>query len=227
MSIEAMTWAFKRKGLTPTEKIVLLALADWANDDGECYPGQTTIAEKCDVSERTVRSVLARLIEWGLIDSEERRRPDGYRTSNLYRLRTSPANPAAEASPAKSDDLTGKIAQPHRQLIAGQEPSVEPPVEPSDLSPAPPSELSTGATVAQVQFLCDLEVLFGGWRTHLPRPGYEGLSMDEASDMIREAVALLDSPELRDPPPTDHESYASMSPAARSLMGRWKVEART
>lgn len=130
MSLAMMTWAFAQRGLRPSEKVVLLALADYANDEGYCFPGQVSIATKADLSERTVRDTLKRLEDAGLLEITERRRDDGYRTSNGYRLLTSPAEVAGDQiSPAES-------RQSHRQTAAGQEPSVEP----SDIPPTPKAE---------------------------------------------------------------------------------------
>lgn len=141
MSLAMMSWAFLQKDLRPIEKIVLLVLSDYANDDGECYPGQAKIAERADCSERTVRTALKSLAERGLISSVERRRDDGYRTSNLYILNIpGRADSAGEdsyrqnegTSPAKTGDLTGKNDTPHRKLFAGQEPLDKPSGNPLD-----------------------------------------------------------------------------------------------
>lgn len=51
------------------EYLVLLALADYANDEGtHCYPSQRRIAWKAGMSVRGVQAVLARLIQKGLVE---------------------------------------------------------------------------------------------------------------------------------------------------------------
>ena len=85
MSVKAMAWAWEQT-LKPTDQLVLLALADHADDDGICWPGQKLIAEKCNVTRKTVWASLKRLTEQGLIASEQQFRNDGSRTSNLYLL---------------------------------------------------------------------------------------------------------------------------------------------
>ncbi|MGB5255148.1 MAG: helix-turn-helix domain-containing protein, partial [Sedimenticolaceae bacterium] len=47
-----MNWAW-RQALTPTLKLVLMALADAADDQGVCWPSVSTLAKKCSVSTRT------------------------------------------------------------------------------------------------------------------------------------------------------------------------------
>jgi hypothetical protein len=63
--------------------IVLLALADWCNDDGICWPAISTLARKTRQSESNVRSSLRALERDGAISTERNAGPG---TVNLYRL---------------------------------------------------------------------------------------------------------------------------------------------
>lgn len=87
MSHRASTWAFDQD-LPPNDKLLLLALADEANDDGEsCYPGQERLARKTSMSVRTVQRRLASLQKCGLISRRPRFRGEGRgRSSDSYRL---------------------------------------------------------------------------------------------------------------------------------------------
>ena len=85
LSIAAMNWAW-RQALTPTLKLVLMALADAADEHGVCWPSVSTLAKKCSVSTRTVRRSLRVLMDSGMLIAEARRRGDGSSTSNRYRL---------------------------------------------------------------------------------------------------------------------------------------------
>jgi len=80
-----MNWAW-RQALTPTPKLVLMALADAADDQGICWPSVSTLAKKCTVSTRTVQRSLRVLIDSGLLMAEARKRPNGSSTSNRYLL---------------------------------------------------------------------------------------------------------------------------------------------
>jgi len=66
MSIALMTQAWKSK-FGSTAKMVLLALCDNANDQGECFPSVPMLAEKCSLSERAVFKQLDLLEEVGAI----------------------------------------------------------------------------------------------------------------------------------------------------------------
>lgn len=117
MSVKALSWAFAQP-LGGNEKVVLLCLADWARDDGACWPGQSTIAGKACVSEKTVSRIMVRLAEAGFLQREERRRPDGSRTSDLIRLSVDQAD---NMSPDRSPST--KQTPSHAR---GTEPSEEP-----------------------------------------------------------------------------------------------------
>ncbi|MEA2078936.1 MAG: helix-turn-helix domain-containing protein, partial [Pseudomonadota bacterium] len=85
MSIAALNWAWHQI-LKPVPKLVLMALADAADDQGVCWPSVATIAVKVGVSTRTVRRVIQMLIRHELLTAEQRHRSDGSCSSNRYRL---------------------------------------------------------------------------------------------------------------------------------------------
>lgn len=58
--------------LNHTDKIVLLALADNANDEGSCYPSIATVAAKCGLDARSVFRVMGRLEEAGHLSRHDR-----------------------------------------------------------------------------------------------------------------------------------------------------------
>ena len=68
-----------------TKKLILIKLADNANDKGECYPSLTTIARHCELSRRAVILNLNNLVKDGFITKSERKTSNG-NTSNLYTL---------------------------------------------------------------------------------------------------------------------------------------------
>ena len=80
MSLEAITWAFRQK-LPSSEKLVLLTLADYADDENKCWPKQDTLAERTGLARQTVNVKLSSLEKRGLINRECRRH-----TSNLTYL---------------------------------------------------------------------------------------------------------------------------------------------
>lgn len=86
MSIHFMNMAWSLD-LSPTQKLVFLAIADRANDDGVCWPGQASLANKCGVTDRTIRTVIEQLKELGLLDVEYRQGEGLGRKTNVYTIR--------------------------------------------------------------------------------------------------------------------------------------------
>jgi hypothetical protein len=101
-----MHWAWSL-ALPPTPKIVLLALADEANDDGQTFPSVAYLARKCSLGDRTVQRVLRRLTRDRYVSVEHRFRRDRARTSNEYRLMTN--GPPSNCHPPPDSGDTGVV----------------------------------------------------------------------------------------------------------------------
>ena len=140
-------WQLSKHGivLTGAKQRVLLALADTANDDGLCWPGNDHIAAKCGISKRNVQRHKRELQAMGLLTAERRLGPDGRQTSNLYRLTLrggESATPEKKSRGGESDTPEGRrkrhgggggtdtpgVAKPPPPIHV--EPSVEPSRDP-------------------------------------------------------------------------------------------------
>lgn len=111
MSVWAKSWAYEQRTGSPGRKHVLVALAEFADYEGVCRPGQQTLADMTEFDDRTVRRHLAGLEEDGFIERVERRRRDGTRTSDETRLlapedRLRPPSKRREKSADKQPDNT-------------------------------------------------------------------------------------------------------------------------
>ncbi len=84
MSHQATNWAAELRGIPPMAKLVLLRLADRADESGICYPSQRRLAAECGITERTVRNAIADLICRGLVIIHTPSTPRGDTTR--YRL---------------------------------------------------------------------------------------------------------------------------------------------
>jgi len=87
MSIEAIFQALKAKDLSPPEKLTLIALANYANQDDQAWPSQQKIADITCLSLASIKRALRNLEEKGLIGREHRIRDNGSRTTDLITLR--------------------------------------------------------------------------------------------------------------------------------------------
>jgi Helix-turn-helix domain len=84
MSVQALSWAFKQH-MQPARKIVLLAIANCANDEGEnSFPSQASLSASASMSVRSVKRHVAWLEAKGFIRRIKRFRINGTRTSDCY-----------------------------------------------------------------------------------------------------------------------------------------------
>lgn len=65
---------------------VYIYLYDRANKDGECWPAIPTIASELKLSPSTVRRALRDLRKEGLLETEQRYREKGGKSSLLYKI---------------------------------------------------------------------------------------------------------------------------------------------
>jgi len=86
MSIKLMTEAWGTSGLIASQKLVLIALCDHANEEGFCFPSHRKIADKCDLSTRSIKRIEAELVEKELLAKVPQFRKDGYQMQNLYQV---------------------------------------------------------------------------------------------------------------------------------------------
>jgi hypothetical protein len=83
--MELMVKAMKAKVGNPLRKLVLLKLADNANDQGECWPSYNYIAEQCEMSRRSVMDHVKKLEKSGFLRREYRKGVKG-NSSNVFHL---------------------------------------------------------------------------------------------------------------------------------------------
>ena len=152
MSVPAFAWAIE-KGielcLSPSERLLLLYMADQANCSGVFCTGQPKMVEATGLCLRTVRTLIPRLAQRHLISIDARpglpttyrimRQPNGVDTPATI------AAPARDAAPAKAAQTPATIAAPPRQPL---------PDHPGKIS-TPPRQLTTGtpATIAPDPYL--------------------------------------------------------------------------
>lgn len=89
MSMLLMVKAMQTKVGNPLRKLVLIKLADNANDHGECWPSLQYIADQCEISKRSVIRHIDALCLCGLVSKEERHGGINGQKSNLYTLKLS------------------------------------------------------------------------------------------------------------------------------------------
>lgn len=123
MSIDLMSVVWKSQ-LDSTPKLVLLALADNANDQGVCWPSIGTIMQKTSLGERTVQEHIASLIKLNILRRVTREGRSSYFHINDPRMWCTPhvVHPAPAAPLPPRQPHTPPAPAAPRTII---EPSVE------------------------------------------------------------------------------------------------------
>lgn len=86
MSNKALNWVWKMTDLTQRDTLVLLALADAADEKFTCFPSVSAVADRARMSARSVYRILGSLERRGLLSRHRRERDDHSQTSSLYIL---------------------------------------------------------------------------------------------------------------------------------------------
>ncbi|ECY2306583.1 helix-turn-helix domain-containing protein [Salmonella enterica] len=100
MSMNLMAKAMSIKVGNPLRKLVLIKLADNANDEGECWPSYQHIADQCEVSRSTVKSHIRALEDMGLLKREFRRKGELNQSNVFYLTLDNAQQPAPESGGA-------------------------------------------------------------------------------------------------------------------------------
>lgn len=156
-----MVEAFEAKIGNPARKLVLLKLADQANDNGLCWPSYATIASACEVDRRTVIRHIKQLEKDGFLRVEKTYNKDaGKNYSNRYHLTI--ANGVKKSLVSEDHHPSDKLSPP--LVTKGHHPSVklspEPINEPISIEPIIESNTnSVCESTNKVAVLSEREVL--------------------------------------------------------------------
>jgi DNA-binding transcriptional ArsR family regulator len=148
VSNAAQSWAWKQAPKQASDKVVLVALADNAWEDGSnAWPSVKLLSEKTGLSERTVQRSLRRLVDAGYIAVQEEAQPSRFRPT-VYRVdlsrpsevdapgvKVSPpdtATPGETLSPPDIDGCHQVSLSASPGVTVSPEPSTNPQEEPSN-----------------------------------------------------------------------------------------------
>jgi DNA-binding transcriptional regulator YhcF (GntR family) len=175
MSIKIMTWIWENSKEEGTNLLMLLAIADHANDDGVCWPSIARLAQRARVEERQAKYIIKKLEANGAIEVQ---RGVGRNNTSLYFVKGAPdctfsAKEKVQSSVKKvqSSALKGAVAIAPEPL----EPSLEPPVIPLRANNYRNSNfvsadsytqeaVKAGLTPAQFVAIFNLLIDTAGWR---------------------------------------------------------------
>lgn len=138
MSFKLVAQVFDIRLGNPLRKMVLMKLADQANDEGKCWPSYESIAHACEISRRSVINHIKWLEENKYLRVEKRYNDEAKKNyTNVYHLTiVSGANnslpPSAGDSLGGAGDSLGVVQELHHPS-AGAAP--EPIIEPINIEP--------------------------------------------------------------------------------------------
>jgi DNA-binding transcriptional MocR family regulator len=118
MSVRVLTWVWDHSASQSTDRLVLLALADSADDSGSCWPSVLTLARKAAVSRRTVQRSLRTLEDMGEVSSVK----GGGTGSSRYRITLDPRVDSTQFAPRQGDtgdNVTQRQDDTPRQPVTG------------------------------------------------------------------------------------------------------------
>lgn len=107
MSFTLVAEVMRTKVGSPLKKIILMKLADQANDEGICWPSYRTISESCEICKRSVIKHIRELEDMGFLRIERRYNDAASKNySNRYHLTLNRGS--AEAAPlSDANDSAG------------------------------------------------------------------------------------------------------------------------
>ena len=210
MSVRTMARVWAESQRAGSELLMLLAIADFADDDGYAYPAVGTLAVKCRMGERNASYVLAALQECGELEVQKNMGPRG---SNVYRIlmqgvqsvaggvqRSAPPTPATDCR-GGVQQVAGEGCNPLREGVQPIAPKpsgtiIEPPVNHQKreraLTRTPVDDLADLLVDVDPQVVADFRALRKAKRSVLTRTALQGIAREAAkAGMSLEAVLSL------------------------------------
>lgn len=194
MSGEVVGWAMKQVTGSPTTKLVLVKLADNANEEGFCWPSMQKLVDHTELSERAVRKHLYLLEKMGLIFIE-RRNIDGVQLKNRFQLNLQYAvvlhdvPPVHEVQPVSDvhEGMAPRATTPRHEVQANiDNPQTEPSLNPHSHASVGPVEVEWPKVWAAFQTWPGLPPTASESRT---RRTWEQLRHQLPADLVARVVA--------------------------------------
>lgn len=152
MSIKLMSRIWDEADVSGSELLVLLALADYANDEGVCWPSLPRLAQRARLSVRQTQRVIQKLADGGQI--EVLSKGDGRGHSTLYRVLVKDVKMTTFPEKRVTSATERVTSATRKDDIAMSTDPLEPSKEPSSLATVhddgiPPAQEAQWRTVVQ------------------------------------------------------------------------------
>jgi hypothetical protein len=121
MSIRVQSEIWKHSKLKGTALLLLLAIADFADDNGWAFPSVRALAKKIRLKDRQTQSLIAQIVEAGELEIHP---GEGSHRTNLYRVKVS-AGRVQSAAGCSQLHLDGAILRDKRVQPAAPKTSID------------------------------------------------------------------------------------------------------
>ena len=145
MSIKAMSLVWDHSTQKGSSLILLLAIADYANEDNRAWPSIGTLAAKIRMSERNTQILMRKIMDAGELEMQQNAGPNG---TNVYRITLGKGG--ENFTPLGGENFAPGGAKPSTEgvknsaqggaIAIAPEPSLDPSVEPSVREGAVPAQ---------------------------------------------------------------------------------------
>lgn len=136
MAVKVMSYYWEHSKYSGTDLLIQLALADWCNDEGECYPGIPKLAKKARTGERNAQKIIRRMEADGELRIDFMQGIEtGHGYTNRYALLAYQKHIGVNHS-SPVNDVVVNSSSPQGVNHSSPKPSVEPSEKEKD-SPAP------------------------------------------------------------------------------------------
>lgn len=86
MSVHVSSWVWKESKASGTELLIMLALADAADHDGQCWPSLKQLSRMCRCSESSVPVAIKNAVERGELAVSHSVHKNGSAANNMYQF---------------------------------------------------------------------------------------------------------------------------------------------
>lgn len=135
MSIRTMTAVWDSGRYDAGALLVLLAMADYADEEHVCRPSVGALARKARLSERQIIRILNRFKEDGTIEAIGEHKARAGRPIIVYRINVDAlkGDTMSPLEPAKGDISDANVTpmSPSKVTLVSYDPSLDPPIDPS------------------------------------------------------------------------------------------------
>lgn len=126
MSTAALFQALKTQVGNPYQKLILVTLADIANEKGECWPSHRYISDRAECSRSTVIRHLKALEVAGLIAIRGRAGDNGLRSSSVYTVLNRPL----VSTDVQPNPVNSHVSERHKGCVTVTH---KPPIDTQDI----------------------------------------------------------------------------------------------